>query len=104
MGLARWVTLKSFPKIRECQAQWLWPCWLCCVCPLGQWGAAHCAVRFPCPTESDPVSHSRAQQPARIRETSCRIFLNIVDSIPSFLRIRYDAPPNSWNDLVIPKM
>jgi hypothetical protein len=62
----------------------------------------HCGVNFPDPTGRDPASHSIAQQAVSTRETCCWRVVHITDPLP--IVSLYDAPPNNWNVLVIPKM
>jgi hypothetical protein len=41
----------------------------------------HCGSRFPCATDSDPVSQSTTQQPVKAREMCGRAFVNMIVSI-----------------------
>jgi hypothetical protein len=44
------------------------------------------------------------QQPVNAREMCCRTFVIMIDAIELSQSSPYEAPPNNWNDLVMPKM
>ncbi len=54
--------------------------------------------------DSEPASHRTAQQLVSARDTCCCIFVNMANSIPPLPPTLYEDPPNSWYDLVTPKM